>query len=431
MTANPVVPHVVVLGAGFGGLSAARELADAPVRVTLVDRHNYHLFQPLLYQVATAGLEPADIAYAVRGIFHRSRGVHVRAGEVVGVDWERRQLEFADEAPLAFDHLVIAAGAVTATFGIPGVDEHAFGLKSVSDAVALRSHVLSRFELADAQRGLVDGGALTFVVVGGGPTGVELAGALAELFRNVLTKDYPSLDVTRARVVLVEATDALLTPFDARLRAHAVEELRARGVDVRLDTAVDKVTEGEVHLSDGSVIATQTLVWAAGVRANPLADVLGLEQTKGGRIVVDRSLRVPGHDGVYAVGDVAASLDRDGSVLPQLAPVAMQGAKHAAKQIKRNLVGQPPKPFRYLDKGTMATIGRNAAVAELPFGIRITGFPAWLSWLFLHLVLLVGFRNRLSVLLNWAWSYITYDRAARLIFAPEAYGGRRPPGGGP
>ena len=411
-----VMPRVVVVGAGFGGIELVRGLADRPVDITLVDQNNFHTFQPLLYQVATAGLNAADIAHVVRGLFHRQRNVRFRQASVVGVDWDARTVLLEGHRPLPFDHLVLAGGATVTHFGTPGAAEHGFPLYTLADAVRLRNHIVERFEAADADRPNIAEGELTFAVVGGGPTGVETAGALVELFAMVFRKDYPELDVSRARVVLIEMQDHLLGPFGPPSRRHALDTLTSRGVEVRLGAAVAEVTPKAVVLRDGEVLHCHTLIWAAGVQANPLASVLGLEQGRGGRLVVDPDLRVPGRDGVWAIGDIAAATDRRGEVLPQLAPVAMQAGRHVARQITRLADGKPTEPFRYRDKGTMATIGRRAAVAELPGGIRLRGALAWLAWLGLHLVFLVGKRNRASVLLNWAWNYLTWDRGPRLIF---------------
>jgi NADH dehydrogenase len=414
-----VRPHVVIVGAGFGGLAVARGLDKLPVEVTLVDRQNFTTFQPLLYQVATSGLNAADVAHPVRGLFHRQRNLRVRRGEVIGVDWDRRVVRLADvrDGEVAFDHLVLAPGAVATYFGVPGAREHATPLYTLDDAVQLRNHVLERFEGADADPDLIDDGELNFVVVGGGPTGVETAGALAELFSVVLRRDYPTLGVGRARVVLVEARETLLAPFHASSQRAALDTLRARQVEVRLDETVAEVTPDHVRFASGEVLPTRTVIWAAGVRAHPLAEALGLPTTRGGRIEVGDDLRVVGHDGVWAVGDVAAPRDHRGDgPLPQLAPVAMQSGGHVARQIGRLLEGKPTQPFRFRDKGTMATIGRRSAVAELPGRIRLRGTPAWFAWLGLHLLYVAGLRNRLSVLLNWAWGYLTWDRGPRIIF---------------
>lgn len=414
--------RAVVIGAGFGGLACARELDDEAVEVTIVDRHNYHTFQPLLYQVATAGLNAADVAYAVRGIFHRQDNVSFRQATVTGVDWDARTLELdgGTRPPLWFDRLVIAAGATATYFGIPGAAEHGFPLYTLTDAIALRNHVLERFEAADGDPSLVDDGALTFVVAGGGPTGVEVAGAMAELFSMVLRRDFRTLDVSRARIILVERDPSLLAPFSPRSQRHAAESLEARGVQVRVGAAVESVDATKVFLASGEVLHAHTLVWAAGVQGNPLARALGIETTPGGRIPVSTDLRVAGHPGVFAIGDVAAIDDPKRGVLPMLAPVAMQSGRHVARTIAGELRGDKQKPFRYINKGTMATIGRRAAVAELPGGIKLSGTLAWLSWLGLHIVYLVGFRNRLSVFLNWAWNYLTWDRGPRLILPPPS-----------
>ena len=404
------MPEVVIVGAGFGGLAAAKELAHAPVHVTIVDRHNFHTFQPLLYQVATAGLNAADVAYAVRGIFHRQGNVSFRQGEVVGVDWEHNTLHL-DNGELPFDHLIVAAGATAAYFGIEGAAEHALPLYVLEDAIALRNHVLARFEAADADPSLVDDGALCFVIVGGGPTGVEVAGALAELFARVLRKDFQDLDVRAARIVLVEMADTLLQPFSAASQRHARERLVDMGVEVLTNAAVERVTPTRVALNSGRELRAHTLIWAAGVQASPLAGALGVPTGRAGRIVVGPDLRIDGHPNAYAIGDVAAITGVDGQLLPMVAQVAIQSGRHAAREVADGRHRQ----FRYRNKGIMATIGRRAAVAELPLHVRLSGTPAWMAWLGLHLVTLVGFRNRLSVFLNWAWNYVTWDRGPRLI----------------
>lgn len=416
-------PHVVIVGAGFGGLAAAKGLADEDVDVTLVDQHNFHTFQPLLYQVATSGLASSDVAYPVRGIVSRQDNLEFRQATVIGADLAGRRLHLEGEehevADLVYDHLVLAAGAVTNTFDIPGVDQHGFPLYTLADAVALRNHVLERFEAADAEPSLVDEGALTVVVVGGGPTGVETAGALVELFDNVLDADYRTLEVHRARVLLVEMMPDLLAPFSEVSRRHARETLEERGVEVRTGVQVDRVRPRSVEFAGEETVAAHTLVWAAGVQANPLAAALGLPTTSGGRVLVDPDLAVQGHPGVWAIGDVAAATDArspDAKPLPQLAPVAMQTGRHVAQQVAFTIAGRTTTPFRYKDKGTMATIGRSRAVAELPFGIKLRGLPAWLAWLGLHLLFLAGFRNRISVFVNWAWNWLTWDRGPRLIF---------------
>jgi NADH dehydrogenase len=419
--------RVIVIGAGFGGLHVAKGLAKAPVDVLLVDANNFHTFSPLLYQVATAGLDADDIAFPARGIFHRQGNVDFRMGRVTAVDLPAHEIELADGTRLGYDHLVIAAGAVTNDYGIAGVEEHAFGLKSLTDAVALRSHVLRWFERAAVDPSLIDDGALTIVIGGGGPTGVELAGGMKELFGKVLTKDFPHLDVRRARVVLVEAADRLLGTFAPKLSSRAYRTLTKRGIEVILSTGVEKVDGDAVQLSDGQRIPAKTIVWTAGVRANPLLGMLdGLARDRAGRVVVNPDLTVPGHPDLLVVGDAAAADDGGGGTLPGVAQVAMQGGRHAARTIVAHLEGRASEPFHYFDKGTMATIGRHDAVAQLRGGLRLTGPLGWLAWLGLHILYLIGFRNRANVLVNWAWNYLTYDRGSRIIGEHE---GDDPPTG--
>ena len=398
--------RVVIIGAGFGGLAVARGLSDAPVDVTIVDANNFHTFQPLLYQVATAGLDGDDVGYPVRGIFRRQRNVAVRMARVTGVDLDR-QLVFTEPGdPLEYDTLVVAAGAVTASFGVPGVDEHTFGLKTLDDALSIREHVLARFEESSADSSAPEG-TLNVVICGGGPTGVELAGGMLELFSKVLAKDFRHLDVAQARIVIVDAADRLLGGLSPASSATAQRVLTKRGVEIITGVGVAAIEADGVVLADGRRIPARTVVWTAGVRASPLASLLGVELTRGGRIVVDAHYAVPGHPGVYAVGNIAAD---PAAPLPQVAQPAIQAGAHVARRI----LGRD-ETFRYHDKGAMATIGRHAAVTELPGGRRLTGPLGWLAWLGLHLVYLMGFRNRASVLLTWAWNYLAYDRAARLL----------------
>jgi NADH dehydrogenase len=431
-------PQVVIVGAGFGGLAAAKRLEGEAVDVVLIDRHNYHTFQPLLYQVATAGLNPADVGYATRGLFRRQRHVFVRQATVAGVDWVGRRVILAHDETIPFDHLILAAGASTNYFGVPGAREHAFPLYTLDDSIRLRNHVLNLFEAADVDPALIEDGILNFVIVGGGPTGVEVAGALAELVEQVLVDDFHDLDVRRARILLVEQLPQVLAPFSGRSQRYARSALERRGVEVRVDTSVQAITTrsvtlrstgddrarprpGDGHGPQDEVLPTRTVVWAAGVRANDLATAATDEPGRGGRVPVNDDLSVPGHPGAYAVGDVAAIADGHGGWHPQLAQVAMQSGRHAAEQILATIAGRPTTGFHYVDKGTMATIGRRAAVAELRGGLRLTGVLAWLAWLLLHLVYLVGARNKVSVLVNWAWNYLTWDRGPRLILRPEEH----------
>ncbi len=411
--------RVVIVGAGFGGLEAARGLVGKPVQVTLVDRHNHHLFQPLLYQVATAGLDTQDIAHAVRGVFQDAPNITFRTARAREIDWYSQRLILDGADPLPFDYLVLAAGATTTTFGIDGVREYTYPLKMLSDATRLRDHILRQFEQVDKDPSLVEEGALNFVVVGAGPTGVELCGALVELFDHVLSRDFHTLDMREARVVLVEALPRVLGSYSEESQEYARRVLEERGVEVMLSTSLEEVGDGYVRLDDDSDIRTRTVVWAAGVRAHPLADALDLEQMEGGRIVVGPDLSVPGHPNVFVIGDMAGATSPDGELYPQLAPVAQQQARHVVRQIALRRKGRPTEPFSYTDKGIMATIGRGAAVAELPPGIRLQGRLAWLTWLGVHLLFLVGYRNRAAVLLNWIYNYVTYDRASRLIVGWE------------
>lgn len=415
-------PRVVVIGAGFGGLACVERLGEAPVDVTLVDNNNFHTFQPLLYQVATAGLNSGDVAYPVRGIVRRHANVAFRNATVTGVDWDARVVTVRDEAgeqQLPFDHLVAAAGSTAHFFGLEGAAEHSFPLYSLHDAVALRNHLLTCYESADALPEMVDEGALTIVVVGGGPTGVEVAGALVELAL-VLDRDFATLDVARTKVVLVEQADELLGGFHESSRQHARRTLAARGVEVRTGVSVERITPSEVCLHGGAVIQARTVVWAAGIQASPLAGEVGAEQGRGGRLAVAEDLSMPGHPGGWALGDLAHIVPAGGGEpLPQLAQVAIQGGHHVARMIRNEVEGRPTEPFRYHDRGIMATIGRRAAVAELRGGIRLHGGIAWVAWLLLHLVTLLGLRNKLSVLVNWAWNYLTWDRGPRLIFGPS------------
>ncbi len=412
-----------MVGGGFAGVAAARGLADAPVDVLVVDRNNFQTFQPFLYQVATAGLQPADVAYPIRGLLRRQPNASFRLGTVTDIVPEDRRVVLDDRERLPYDFLILAAGAVPNDFGIDGVRRHALPLYTMEDAVRLRNHILHRFEEAD-RRDPPDDGTLTFVVVGGGPTGVEMAGALVEMIQMILARDYRTPNLGRVRVVLLEMLDTVLPPFPEPLRRHTLEALEDRRIEVRLESSVAAVDPGGVELKSGEHIPSRTVIWAAGMRAGPLAPAVTTKQGKQGRVQVEPDLSLPGHENIFVVGDTAESRGPDGSPHPQLAPVAIQHGEHAAEQIRRRLDGRSGKPFRYRNRGIMATIGRRSAVAQLPTGLRLRGTVGWLAWLLLHLIFLVGARNRLSVLVNWAWSYIFWERGPRMIFPRE----RRPYG---
>jgi NADH dehydrogenase len=407
-------PHVVVIGAGFGGLRVAKGLRGHAIDVTVIDLNNFHTFQPLLYQVATAGLDAGDVSFPVRGILRRNRSARFVLGAVTAIDIDRRRVVIDDERTVEYDYLVVAAGSVATDFGVAGVAQHSFPLKTLYDALALRNHLLAACEAASSAVGDGRPVELGVVVVGGGPTGVETAGGMRELFDRVLSKDFPELGLAHASITLVEAARRVLPPFDPSSSRKAEETLRDRGVDVITGVGVDHVEAGAVVLTDGRRLTAGTIVWAAGVTASPLAGMLGGELV-GGRVKVNRDLSLPGHAEVFAIGDIAAAQSKHGTMLPQVAQPAIQGGRHVARQIVADLKGEPRTPFRYFDKGSMATIGRNQAITELPFGLRIYGRLGWLAWLGLHLLYLIGFRNRLAVLLNWAWNYLTYDRGARAL----------------
>ena len=393
--------------------------------VLLIDANNFHTFQPLLYQVATAGLESDAISQPVRAIVRRGRrsgNARVRMGRVEAVDLAAKTVELDDGAVVGYDTLVIAAGAVAHHFDVEGVVDHTLTLKHLEDALAIRARILDLFERAAADPSAISDGALDIVVCGGGSTGVELAGALRELYSKVLVKDFPELPVADARIVLVDQADRLLAAFSPQSARRAKRTLERRGVEVRLGVGVASVHADRVELSDGTVIPAGTTIWTTGVKAEPLADTLGTPTGSGGRLVVEADLSVPGHPDVFAIGDIALMLGPKGVPLPQVARPAMQAGKHVARQIIRRLEGHPTKRFRFHDRGQMATIGRHDAVTELPGGLRFGGPTGWLAWLGLHLVYLVGFRNRLNVFLNWTWNYLTYDRGSRILRERERRG---------
>lgn len=406
-------PHVVIVGAGFGGLRAARQLARAPVRVTLIDRRNYHLFQPLLYQVATSMLNPGDIAHPVRAILRGQQNLSFRLAEVEGIDFETRRVDTTTGA-LHYDSLILAVGGQTNFFGVDSVQEHAWGLKDLDDARSIRNQILRSFELAVQEEQPERRRAhLTFVVVGGGPTGVESAGALSELIRLVLARDFRGLEIKDVRVILLEASHQLLAAMPEKLREATAEELWRKHVEVRFGAQVTDYDGARVVLKSGEIIPAGTLIWAAGVRAAELTDHLGVERDRLGRIKVDDSLCVATLDDVYAIGD-AALLENQEEPLPMLAPVAIKHGALAARNILHRLAGEPLETFSYRDTSAAATIGRKFAVARLG-RLQFKGFFAWIVWLVAHLVFLVGFRNRVGVMLAWAWEWFTYERAFRLI----------------
>jgi NADH dehydrogenase FAD-containing subunit len=501
MRRSRALPHVVVVGAGFAGLGVVKGLRGAGVDVTLIDQRNYHTFQPLLYQVATAGLDAGDVAHQVRDVLRSERHARFRMGRVVGLDLDARTLHLAarpgDTATdeVRYDHLVLAPGAVYHDFGVPGVRDHAFVLKGVAEAVTLRSHLLRRFEEAArrvasgstsgsaggsggrprapvgerhpgaapgvatgggeashpgaASGVVVDGrqaedrasadaaasvsaragrttaaavpaGALDVVIVGAGPTGVEMAGALVELFQRVLPSDFPELDLTTARVVLLEAAPHVLIPYHPTTRAYVERVLRGRGVDVRTGAVVREVSAERVFLADGSDVPYGTLVWAAGVRAHPLAEALGVRLDRAGRVPVHDDLSLPGRPEVWLAGDCAGPVGSE-PAFPQVAQVAKQQGRHVARGLRARLAGRPTRPFRYVDLGQMAIVGRSSGVAELSpalGGFRMRGLLGWLAWLFIHLVHLPGHQNRWRAFIGWAYEWFTYDRHARLILEP-------------
>lgn len=410
--------HVVIVGAGFGGLGVAEQLAHVSVDVTLIDRHNYHTFQPLLYQVATSLLNAEDVGAPVRSVFRHQENVTFRMATVMGIDVPGREIQLEDDGRIAYDYLVLAGGATVNYFNTPGAAEHAFPLYTLTNAVTLRNRILERFEAADRDPNLIEDGALNFVIVGAGPTGVETAGALSDLFYNLLPRDYHQLATENARVIIVDMGKEVLTQFKENLRAYAKEKLEERRVEMRLGEAVAEVGPTFVRLKSGEEIKTHTLVWAGGVRANPLANMLGLPQGRGGRVKLNPDLSVPEHPEIFVVGDMGG-VASDGEVLPQLGSVAMQSGEHVGRQIARRLHGEPGQPFKYWDKGFMATIGRGAAVVEFPNKRTLHGPLAYFAWLGVHLALLSGVRNRIETLWNWGWSALTHDRAARIIIDPK------------
>ena len=431
------VPRVVIVGAGFGGLNAARTLAKAPVQITLIDRKNYHTFQPLLYQVATAGLSPGEIAAPIRSILRAYKNVEVLMAEVIGFDLERRMVKTSD-CDIPYDYLIVAAGATHSYFGHDDWEPFAPGLKTIEDALEIRRRVLLAFELAERQAAVGDSATpLNFVVVGAGPTGVELAGTLAEICRHALAHEFRSIDPARTHILLIEGGPRVLAAYADDLSRSAQEQLNRLGVEVRTSTTVTQIEPGAVYLGETRLPATVVL-WAAGVAASPLGKRLGVAIDRAGRVPVQPDLSIPGHPEVFVIGDLACAKNQQGKMLPGVAPVAIQQGRFVAKLIRQELESRSPvgksgdsrKAFHYWNKGSLATIGRAAAVAE--FGkIHISGFIAWLSWLFVHILFLIGFRNRLLVFIQWAWSYVTYERGARLITGSTYLPGWTPPAAAP
>ena len=415
---TPNVPHVVVIGGGFGGLFATRALAHAPCRVTLVDRRNHHLFQPLLYQVATAVLNPSDIARPIRSILRAQKNATVLLAGVTAIDRAARKLALEDGTSLDYDYLVVAAGASHSYFGKDEWARLAPGLKSIEDALDMRRRILLAYEAAEREEGPEKHRELlTFVVVGGGPTGVELAGALAEIARHALRRDFRRIRPEEARVILVEGLDRLLPGFDEELAQSAVRQLATLGVEVRCGARVTGIDEGGVTVSAGPAterIPARTVLWAAGVLGSPVAKTLGVPLDRAGRVLVEKDLRIPGDERVFVVGDLASLLQENGKTVPGLAPAAMQEGTHAAHNVVSLILGEKTRPFRYKDKGSLATIGRKRAIADVA-GLKLSGAIAWWAWLLIHILFLIGFRNRLLVLIEWAWAYFTYERGARLI----------------
>lgn len=407
-------PRVVIVGAGFGGLWAARSLAGRDVDVLIVDKNNYHTFLALLYQVAAAELEAEDIAYPVRSILWRLPNIGFALGHVHKIDTDNRIVMTEKEA-IPYDYLIMAAGSVTHTFGVPGIEENAFGLKTLEEAVHLKNHIICCFEEASRETDMAAReGLLTFAIVGGGATGVEYSGALSELVHGPLVHDYPSIDFSLVRIVLLEASGSLVAAMPEPVRAYTGERLRRMGVEVRLNAKVLEVTPERVLLDDNTAFPCRTVVWSAGVKGEPVAALSGMPAGNDGRIPVLPTLQVPGHPEIYAIGDLAA-IRENGRILPMVAQVAIQSGIAAAGNILRRIAGRDAQPFRYRDRGSMITIGRNAAGVAIA-GRSYTGFFAWVLWLFIHLFNLIGFRNRLMVLMNWAWDYLLYERAVRFIF---------------
>ena len=413
-------PRVVILGGGFGGIGAARKLKDADVDVVLVDEHDYHTFQPLLYQVATDLLDTSSVGHPLRDLFHDQPNVSVKQDKVTRIDLGKRQVSFKQIKQITYDYLVLAVGARVNFFGVEGAAEHAFPMYTLYDAVTLRAHVLERWEAADRDPSLIADGALNIVIVGGGPTGVESAGALAELYRNEFDKDYPNLPQDQARIVLVEAGPVIFSMFKKNLQTYAKKALEDRGVEVMTGESVKSIAATRVSLGDGTVLNAHTLVWGAGLEASPLAGSLGAELQRGNRVAVEPDLSIAEHPEAFAVGDVAWITDaKTARVLPQLGSVALQAGEWAGENIARRVAGRKTKPFEYTDKGTMATIGRGAAVVQFHRGRTMKGEPAFLAWGAVHLALLSTGEDRAKAVVNWTWAGFSHERAGRITVSAD------------
>src|SRR5262250_1478178 len=412
--------HIVILGSGFAGIGALKRLRDANVRITIVDKRDYHTFQPLLYQVATDELGPTEVGFPVRELLHGHKNITYHQAAVKSVDRARKQVVADGVGPIQYDNLVLALGGMVNFFGTPGADQSALPLYTMDDAIRLKEHILKTFEAVDKTPALMDDGALNFCVVGGGPTGVELSGSLVELLRAEFKEDYPNLPVDDAQVLLFEHSPQLLGTFAPKLEGYARKALEERGVKVHTGAGVRKIGPASIDLSTGTTVKTHTTVWAAGLQANPVVKSLGVELAHGGRIPVGSDLQVKDHPGVFAIGDIAAMTDgKTGQVLPGLGSTALQSGRHVGETIKRLLDGKEPEPFKYLNKGTMAQVGRGAAVVELPTGGTMTGHLAWLAWLGVHLSLLNGAEEKCGIFVDWGWNLLTQKRGKRIILGDE------------
>lgn len=414
-------PHIVVLGGGFAGMGAAQRLKDAPVKITILDQNDYHTFQPLLYQLATDELETSEVGFPMRELMHRQQNAVFHRARVTGVDLANKLVLSEEMDPLTYDYLVIGLGAVVNFFGVKGAQEYAYPLYTLRDALRLKNHILNTLEMADKNPASIDDGALTFCVVGGGATGVETAGALAELLHAVAEKDYPNLPIKeKSQIVLFEAGPHLLAPFKPKLQDYAKKALEKLGVTVRLGEGVTEIRPDSITLRSGEVVKTHTLVWGAGIQAHPLAGSLGVAQVKGGRVPVNLDLSLKDHPEVFVIGDIAMITDtKTNQQLPQLGSVAQQAGHHAGDNIARLLRGEQAEPFTYFDKGTMATIGRGAAVVEMPGHGTMTGHAAWLAWLGVHAALLSGGEEKSTTIVDWGWNMLTKKRGKRIVVSDE------------